>query len=318
MYFDFDDHRPDTPRIPQAVSIRKTVLASVAVHLFVVVAYLTLPEEWFARDVDLPVDQTAELQPPDERPLRFIEVIPMVDRMERPDDPADLSDMDRRRATLERPPEASNPMPFMRGNSPEMIEGAPPAPPGPTEPPAPPPTPNAERPQPEMADASDLPPADAGFASLPPEPVPDADVRMTASLRDSLMNLQQQFREENFDNQLGGEAEQSADIQFDSMGVYFGSWLLRFKHQVERNWLVPRIPLTNRREDRVVIRFVVQRNGYITDLEVLQPASLSALTNAAVNSLRLSNPTAPLPPEYPRDQMDITVTYHYMRPRASP
>ncbi len=69
----------------------------------------------------------------------------------------------------------------------------------------------------------------------------------------------------------------------------------------------------------MVIRFVVQRNGYITDLQVLQPASIPALTTAAVNSLRLSNPTAPLPPEYPRDQMDIVVTYHYnMRPGARP
>jgi len=318
MYFDFDDHRPDTPRIPQAVSIREAVLVSIVVHLLFVIAYLVVPEEWFEREA--PVVETAELVPPDNQSLRFIEVVPWVDRMERPDRPADASDLDRRSATQERPPDATDPLPFMRGNTPETIQGAPPVPPGPTTPAAPPPSPEAMRPQPEMADASALPPADAGFASLPPERPPDkAEPRATASLRESLANLQQQFRQENFDNQRGGDAEQSADIQFDSMGVNFAPWLLRFKHQVERNWLVPQVLLTHRRPERVVIRFVVHRNGYITNLQVLQPASIPSLTTSAVNSLRLSNPTAPLPPEYPRDQMDIVVTYYYNdRPDPSP
>lgn len=309
MYFDLYDNRPETPRIPQAVSIREAVLVSVIVHLLVVIAYLVLPEEWFERD-ETAVQQLAELQPPDERPLRFIEVLPALDRMTPPERPADASDMDRRSATQERPPNAENPAPFMQGNTPEMIQGAPPAPPADPEPPSPPPSPRPAPPQPETRDASALPPADEGFASLPPEPAPRA-VEQTASLRESIGNLQRYFRQENFDNQRGGDTQPSADIQFDSMGVNFGPWLLRFKHQVERNWLVPQILMTHRRPERVVIRFVVQRNGYITNLQVLQSASIPALTTAAVNSLRLSNPTAPLPSEYPREQMEIVVTYHY-------
>ena len=43
-----------------------------------------------------------------------------------------------------------------------------------------------------------------------------------------------------FDNPQGGDTDQSADIQFDSKGIDFGPWLRRFKNQVERNWLVPR------------------------------------------------------------------------------
>jgi TonB family protein len=70
---------------------------------------------------------------------------------------------------------------------------------------------------------------------------------------------------------------------------------------------------------RVVVQFNVLRNGTIRDLVVLQPAPIPALTNAAVNSLRLSNPTAALPPEYPADQVLFTVTFHYNEdPRSYP
>ena len=40
-------------------------------------------------------------------------------------------------------------------------------------------------------------------------------------------------------------------------------------------------------------------------------STVTAFTNAAFNALKLSNPTLPLPPEYPADQASFTVTFHY-------
>ncbi len=310
MYFDFEDYRPDTPRIPTAVSFREAVLVSVIVHLVVVIAYLLIPEQWFER-----ADVLAEATPvvdPDREPLRFIEVIPLADHMAPPVRPADQSDMDRRSATRERPPDAIDPMPFMQGNTPEMVQGGPETPP-----PSPPPSPAPAQRQPEVADTSALPPSDRGFATMPPQPVREPATQTSRALGDSLRDLQQYLHHENFNNPRGGDTEQSADIQFDSMGVDFGPWLRRFKNQVERNWLVPAAAMSFK--GRVVIRFNVHRNGYITDLQVLQPASIPALTNAALNSLRLSNPTTVLPPEYPAEKVLFTVTFYYNEdPRSAP
>jgi len=137
------------------------------------------------------------------------------------------------------------------------------------------------------------------------------------SIADSLHNLEQYLKSENYDNIKGGNAEQSADIQFDSMGVDFGPWLRRFKNQVERNWIVPTSVMTYR--GRVVIQFNVLRNGTITELSVVQPAGFPPLTSSALNALKLSNPTANLPPEYPADRVFFTVTFHYNDdPRTAP
>jgi hypothetical protein len=316
MYFDFDDYRPDVPRMPTAMSVREAVLLSLVIHLLAVIAYLTVPEDLFVFERD-PV-QTAELVPPpeDRQPMRFVEIEPLRDLPELPERPADASDLDRRSATIERPENAIDPGPFMQGNTPEMVEGGPVAPP---EPPPPPPPPAASTA--EATDAGEeavMTLADRGLAELTiPRPAEAAPQAETRELSDSLRNLAQHLRQENYDNRLGGDSQQSAHIQFDSRGVDFSSWLLRFKHQVERNWIVPLAAMTNR--DHVVIRFFVQRNGYITDLEVVRPAAVSSLTTSAVNALRLSNPTVPLPPEYPADRMQILVTFFYNQdPRSLP
>ena len=304
MYFDFEDYRPEAPRIPQAISIREAVLVSVILHLLGLVAYLVMPRQWF----DRPETQLAEVIPqtPDERqPMRFVEVVPFVDRSAPPERPADASDMDRRSATRERPPDATNSQPFLQGSTPELIQGGPPTPPAPPSPPPAPPAPPAAQ-----VEAPPAKPAEQGFIPVPQEAARERPAQ-TTNLRESLSNLQQYLRQENLDNARGGQTDVSADIQFDSKGVEFGPWLLRFKRQVERNWLVPQVLATHRRYEQVVVRFIVHRNGFISNVEVLRTASIPALTTAVVNSLRLSNPTAVLPPEYPEDQMPIVATFHY-------
>jgi TonB family protein len=218
------------------------------------------------------------------------------------------SDLDRRSSTVEKAPVPDNPMPFSRGNTPEFVQGGPkqalqqaqPDPPAPPTPPAP-----------ETSSLMDLPSKTSTSATPTPAARP-----ANRSLGDSLRNLQQYLHTENYDNIKGGNADQSADIQFDSMGVDFGPWLRRFKNQVERNWLVP-ISAMNYRGS-VVIQFNVLRNGTITDLNVIQPAGFPSLTSSALNALKLSNPTSALPPEYPAEKVFFTVSFHYNEDPRTP
>jgi outer membrane biosynthesis protein TonB len=61
----------------------------------------------------------------------------------------------------------------------------------------------------------------------------------------------------------------------------------------------------------VVITFNVHKDGRITDLAVPGPCSVEAFNNAAYGALVASNPTQPLPPEYPADRAFFTVTFYY-------
>ncbi len=128
------------------------------------------------------------------------------------------------------------------------------------------------------------------------------------SLGDALKNLQKYVQNESFSNQKG-QTQEFGPLQFDTKGVEFGPWIRRFISQVRRNWFVPMAAMTMR--GRVVITFFVHRNGALTDVTVIRPSEIESFNTAAVNALLASNPTTPLPPEYPDDKAFFTVTFYY-------
>ena len=202
--------------------------------------------------------------------------------------------------TREKAPKPENTAAFSAGNTPEKIEGGP-QPEKTKGPESPSPTPpQPATPQPPPPEVTTKGPTNEGLQ------IPRA---AAGNLGDSLRHLQQYLRDQNFDNRKGGQADNGADIQFDSMGVDFGPWLRRFKNQIERNWLVPQAAMSLK--GRVIIQFWVLRSGSIVDMKVVQPSDIAAFTTSAPNALKLSNPTTPLPPEYPADQVLFTVTFHY-------
>jgi TonB family protein len=136
-----------------------------------------------------------------------------------------------------------------------------------------------------------------------------APVPAPADLRGSLKNLQRYLDQQSFNNPRGGMTEQDPDIQFDSKGVDFGPWLRRFVAQVKRNWLIPLNAMSE--SGRVVITFYIMRDGTIRDLKIVKPSSVGSFNEAAINALRMSNPTVPLPAGYPDDRAFFTVTFHY-------
>jgi TonB family protein len=75
------------------------------------------------------------------------------------------------------------------------------------------------------------------------------------------------------------------------------------------NWFVPYSSMSMR--GHVVITFNVHKDGTITDLSVVGPCPIEAFNNAAFGALSGSNPTTPLPPEYPADKAFFTVTFFY-------
>ena len=128
-------------------------------------------------------------------------------------------------------------------------------------------------------------------------------------LGDALRDLQKYVQQESYNNPNGGVNEFGPAIQFDTKGVEFGPWIRRFIAQVKRNWIVPNSALAMR--GRVIIQFNVHKDGSITDLSVVRPSEIDSFNRSALNALMMSNPTTPLPPEYPDDRAFFTVTFFF-------
>jgi TonB family protein len=314
MYFDFEDYRPDTPRLVSAISWREGVLLSVIFHLVMVIVIITSPR-LFSDDGEAArarAEAFAEKLAAAREQTQFVFVQPRVERpAPKPPERPEVSDQDRLARAPERAQRPTNELPFSRGNTLERVDEVPPpvargqgAEPEPGEGQKVEATPEPVQQQPESQLAFEVP------APPPPQVASNGlngRTRPPGSLGDALRNLQRYV--ETFDNPQGGVGQFGPEIQFDTKGVEFGPWIRRFIAQVKRNWFVPYAAMSM--SGHVVIQFNVHRNGMITDLSVVGPSSIEAFNTAAYGALRSSNPTQPLPPAYPSEQAFFTVTFFY-------
>jgi TonB family protein len=313
MYFDFEDYRPDVPTIARVISWREGVLLSIIVHLAGVILLLVAPR-LFPQDIEAMrarmLAQQQRLQD-----ARFVFVQPKLDRpAAKPPDRGEFSDIDREARSPKRAEHPTNPLPYSRGNSPERVQterqeaarGR-----------GPQPDPAAGK-QPQSTTAESIikaPELDAPLQipqSRPQSPNNNATGRSTTpggSLGDALRNLQRYTQSESFENQGGNGGQFGPEIQFDTKGVEFGPWIRRFIAQVKRNWFIPYAAMSMK--GHVVITFNVHKDGAITDLSVVGPCPIDAFNSAAFGALSGSNPTQPLPPEYPSEKAFFTVTFFY-------
>ncbi len=326
MYFEIEDDHPDITPVGSVMSWREGVLLSLVIHLILVIIAITSPN-LFRVDMEAIRKKQEAMnarleQDRDRERARFVYVEPRVDlKADKPPERAELSDLDRKVAAPKPAPKPENPLPQSLGNTRERVEraqqqqardqGPAPEPLAGQQQKAAPPQPEP----PQMPDQFKLPDQQTALqvpsSQQPPAPRSGALGRSQTnggSLGDALRNLQRYVQRDQFDNAQGGGAFGPA-IQFDTKGVEFGPWIRRFVAQVKRNWLIPYAAMSMK--GHVVVTFNVHKDGTITDIQVVGASPVAAFNNAAFGALSSSNPTAPLPPEYPSEAAFFTVTFFY-------
>jgi TonB family protein len=321
MYFDFEDYRPDITPVGRVISWREGILLSVIGHMAVIILVLLSPKILPTAQPRQPLDLIPAEKPPED--TRFVFMDPTVDlEALRAPARAPASDKNRQARSPEAVPVPKNPDPVSRGNTPERVERSEPpevargrgAGPEPAVEQPPPPTPTPPGPEPRP-DSLRLPETQNARANPPSAPATSAPRSITGggALGDALRNLDKYVKQQQqYDNANGGAA-QFGPIQFDSKGVEFGPWIRRFIAQVKRNWepLIPNGPIMMRQTGHVVVTLNIYKNGDIKDVTVAQPSLIDGFNNAAYGALTASNPTQPLPPEYPADKAFFTITFFY-------
>jgi TonB family protein len=313
MYFDLDERHPDVSGMDRAMSWREGVLLSIVLHLAGTVLVLLAPQLFpVGRPDASEVEQRMALMRQRENDARrFVFVQPRAEfeARQKPKG-SDLSDRDRAMQAPEPAPNPMNMQPFSRGNTPERIDQ--PAPPAPPQMQAPqdaasPGQPAPGPPGPKVQEDSVL----RGLTG--PAPLPRAGAGGTAGdrLGDAIRNVQRYAPPQIFDNSQGSGQFGSA-IQFDTKGVEFGPWVRRFIAQIKRNWFIPYAAMSLK--GHVVVTFIVHKDGSITELGVAGPCAIDAFNNSSFNAIASSNPTQPLPPEYPDEKARFTITFYYNEP----
>lgn len=298
MYINFDESRPDTPRLARTLTSLEQFLLTLLAYACLVILVLVWPhlafvKAWQAQQAA----QLAALQQQQELPdVQYVFSVPKSEVQKTPVHRPDLSDETHRAQSMERPPEPKNTRPFSRGNSTDNLPALRPTPAQPQQPPG--------------------QPASSNALALPQSPVatiakndPSKNANLEGNLlSDAIRHVDKYAQGETLQNPQGG-GDLGPSIQFDTKGVDFGWWMRRFRAQVYRNWLIPYAAMAL--HGHVVITFWIHKDGSISDVQVVQASSIDAFTKAAYNAIIASNPTIPLPKEYPDEKGQMTVIFYY-------
>jgi TonB family protein len=101
----------------------------------------------------------------------------------------------------------------------------------------------------------------------------------------------------------------ASPITFQSKGADFEPWLRRFVAQLKSNWKFPMEAVT--KKGRVTVSFNVHKNGTISGITVTGSSQVGPFDSAALLAVHKSNPTDPLPPEYPDDTCFFSVNFYF-------
>jgi TonB family protein len=227
-------------------------------------------------------------------------------------------------------------MPYIRGRSrlPEIAGGhhapapppKPPAPkPGPKEmaqaakptPPAPP-APKKEPPEEAQLRLSNVKPPDLSGAPHIRIPTSTPGQAIQQSLQAAIQNPSgpgaagpgdspDQFQNINPNFSTSGPI-----ILSDTRGVNFGPYLARVVYIVRRNWYAV-IPESARlgEKGRVALVFEIIKDGSVPQLRLLASSGSPALDQAALASIRASNPFPPLPRQFTGNHLVLEFIYFY-------
>ncbi len=108
-----------------------------------------------------------------------------------------------------------------------------------------------------------------------------------------------------------GFAEQGP-LSFETQWYDWGPYAQSMVSRIRVNWYanMPQIIRTGI-QGVVTIRFTIQRDGRITDLELLSSSGVPPYDFAARKAIELSSPLNPLPKDFPNPNERVTVMFYY-------
>ena len=112
----------------------------------------------------------------------------------------------------------------------------------------------------------------------------------------------------------GGEKgfAEAGPLSFETSWYDWGDYAQSMVSKIRVNWYanMPQIIRTGM-QGVVTIRFTIQRDGRVTDIEILKSSGVPPYDFAARKAIELSSPLNPLPKDFPNPDERVTAMFFY-------
>jgi protein TonB len=96
-------------------------------------------------------------------------------------------------------------------------------------------------------------------------------------------------------------------------GNQFGAYAEILRNLVARQWRTSEIDPRIRTAPQVIVTFTLHRNGSATNVHIAQSSGNTALDRSGQRAILDAQPFPPLPPQFPKDQVDIDFVFELKR-----
>ncbi len=183
-----------------------------------------------------------------------------------------------------------------------------PEPAKPTPPPSKPET-RTEEIKKQIAQEQPLPFTPDGWKSKPQKKtsskVPDLETLTQISPR-ALAQIESDWRRKYRDDVARGDT-----VWMDSQQDLLHSFMRRFRTNVYNVWNYPAAAAERQQQGTCLIRITVNRQGNVTDVQLLESSGYRALDSEAMEAVRQGATYGPLPRSYPNDDLKIMAFFEY-------
>ncbi len=110
---------------------------------------------------------------------------------------------------------------------------------------------------------------------------------------------------------ITGNAVVTGNYSLNTYAWDFAPWMHRFEQDLRRNWFAPYAYALGVIDGRTVVQFSVERDGRLSQTEIIGSEGHASLHQASLAALKASAPYAPLPANFPEENLVITLTLLY-------
>jgi hypothetical protein len=119
------------------------------------------------------------------------------------------------------------------------------------------------------------------------------------------------FAHDQQDVSTGGNMIQFGEYNLNTIAWDFAPWLEQFERDFRPHWIPPYAYRLGVVDGRTILRLVVEPDGTIGSLEVIESYGHDSLHQASTAALRGSAPFAPLPKDFPEEHLVLEMGLHY-------
>lgn len=102
---------------------------------------------------------------------------------------------------------------------------------------------------------------------------------------------------------------QKAKASFRVVGYDITPWAEEAVNKIQRNWIIEAQVM--RAKGLVGISVIIEKNGELSSIRMLNSSDVQALDEAALRAIRLSSPFPQLPDDFPSKNLEAYFEFHY-------